>query len=76
MKIEIIGSNTINGIKLRKKIVDIANTIEGKVIITLIEDFNNKDLPFLYINNQLVSKRVIPHKKEIMNFIKKNGKDE
>lgn len=76
MKIEIIGSNTINGIKLRKKIVDIANTIEGKVIITLIEDFNNKDLPFLYINNQLVSKRIIPHKKEIMNFIKKNGKDE
>lgn len=76
MKIEIIGSNTINGIKLRKKIVEIANNIEGKVVITLIEDFNNKDLPFLYINNQLVSKKIIPHKKEIINFIKKNAKDE
>ena len=75
MKIEIIGSNTINGIKLRKRIIEIANRVEGKITISLIEDYNQKELPFLYINNQLISKGIVTHKKEIEKYLKNNYKE-
>jgi len=75
MKIEIIGCNTINGIKLRKRVVEIVNNIDGKVIISLVEDFTHQDLPFLYINDQLVSKGTVPNNKEIVKYIKKIYKE-
>lgn len=75
MKIEIIGSNTINGIKLRKKVIAIANSLEDKVIINLIDDYNSGDLPHLYINDTLISKGIIPNDKEILKHLKNNNKD-
>lgn len=70
MKIEIIGSNTINGIKLRKRILKIANEVDGKIIINLVEDYDDANLPFLYINSKLVSKGIVPSEKEIVKYIK------
>ena len=75
MKIEIIGSNTINGIKLRKRIIEIANRVEGKITISLIENYNQKELPCVYINNQLRSTGTVPHKKEIEKYLKNNYKE-
>ena len=46
MTIKIIGSNTINGIKLKRMILKIANTIDGKITINLIDDLSHNDLPY------------------------------
>ncbi len=71
MKIEIIGSNTINGIKLRKRVLKIANEVEDKIVINLIEDYEQVNLPILYINDKLVSRGLIPSEKEIVKYLKK-----
>lgn len=73
MIIKIIGANTSNGIKLRKKIINIANKIDGNITINLLEDNDNEGfLPILYINNHLISKGNIPSEKEIIKSIKSN----
>ena len=75
MEITIIGSNTINGIKLRKNIIKIANKIEEKITINLIDEKDKEKLPILYINNELISSGKIPSKKEIVKLLKRNYKD-
>lgn len=75
MEITIIGSNTINGIKLRKKIIKIANKIEEKITINLIDEKDKEKLPILYINNKLISSGKIPSEKEIVKLLKRNYKD-
>ena len=55
MIIKIIGVNTINGIKLKKTILKIANEIEGRVIINLIDNNTLSNLPLLYVDDELVS---------------------
>lgn len=71
MKIEIVGSNTLNGIKLRKRILKVANEIDSKIIISLVDDYEQRNLPILYINSELVSKGVILTEKEIVKYLKK-----
>ena len=73
MIIKIIGSNTINGIKLRKRIIEIANCCDGKVTINLIENYTDKQLPYLYINNKLISKGIVPNRREIEKYLKNNN---
>ena len=75
MEITIIGSNTINGIKLRKNIIKIANKIEEKITINLIDKKSKDTLPKLYINNKLISSGKIPSEKEIVKLLKRNYKD-
>lgn len=75
MKIEIIGINTINGLKLKKKVIEIANYIDGKITINLIEEYNIPNLPLLYINNKLISQGNVPPKKEIVKYLKNNYKE-
>lgn len=75
MEITIIGSNTINGIKLRKTIIKIANNIEEKITINLIDKKSQDTLPKLYINNKLISSGKIPSEKEIVKLLKRNYKD-
>ncbi len=75
MKIEIIGSNTINGIKLKKRILNVVNLIDEKVVISLVEDYDQKNLPFLYINGRLISKGRIISEKEIVKYLQ-NGFNE
>ncbi len=75
MEITIIGSNTINGIKLRKNIIKIANKIEEKITINLIDEKDKEKLPILYINNELISSGKIPSEKEIVKLLKRNYKD-
>ena len=75
MEITIIGSNTINGIKLRKNIIKIANKIEEKITINLIDEKDKEKLPILYINNELISSSKIPSEKEIVKLLKRNYKD-
>ena len=75
MEITIIGSNTINGIKLRKNIIKIANNIEEKITINLIDEKDKEKLPILYINNELISSGKIPSEKEIVKLLKRNYKD-
>lgn len=74
MTIKIIGSNTSNGIKLKKMIIKLANTIEEKVIINLIDDKTLTNLPYFYIDNNLISKGNIPSEKELIKYFKKNYK--
>lgn len=75
MEITIIGSNTIDGIKLRKNIIKIANNIEDKITINLIDEKRLETLPLLYINSQLVSCGKVPSEKEIVKLLKRNYKD-
>ena len=75
MEITIIGSNTINGIKLRKNIIKIANKIEEKITINLIDEKDKEKLQILYINNELISSGKIPSEKEIVKLLKRNYKD-
>ena len=75
MKIEIIGINTINGLKLKKKVIEIANCIDGKITINLIEEYNIPNLPLLYINNKLITQGNVPPKKEIVKYLKNNYKE-
>lgn len=75
MEITIIGSNTINGIKLRKNIIKIANKIEEKITINLIDEKDKEKLPILYINNKLISSGKILSEKEIVKLLKRNYKD-
>ena len=75
MIIKIVGANTINGIKLKKSIIKIANEIEGRVIINLIDDNLIDQLPLLYINNVLVSTGIVPTHNELLRMLKKHYKD-
>lgn len=75
MTIKIIGSNTINGIKLKRIILKIANTIDSKITINLIDDLSHNDLPILYINNNLISKGLVLNEKELIKHFKNNIKD-
>lgn len=75
MEITIIGSNTIDGIKLRKNIIKIANNIKDKITINLIDEKSPETLPLLYINSQLVSSGKVPSEKEIVKLLKRNYKD-
>lgn len=74
MELTIIGSNTIEGIKLRKNIIKVANNIEEKITINLIEETTERNLPILYINKQLISKGKTLSEKEIVKQIKRNDK--
>lgn len=75
MIIKIIGVNTINGIKLKKTILKIANEIEGRVIINLIDNNTLSNLPILYVDDELVSEGTILSNKEIIRIFKKHYKD-
>lgn len=75
MEITIVGSNTINGIRLRKNIIKIANNIEDKITINLVDEKKEESLPILYINNQLISSGKVPSEKEIVKLLKRNYKD-
>lgn len=75
MIIKIIGVNTINGIKLKKTILKIANEIEGRVIINLIDNNTLSNLPILYVDDELVSEGTILSNKEIIRILKKHYKD-
>lgn len=75
MIIKIIGVNTINGIKLKKTILKIANEIEGRVIINLIDNNTLSNLPILYVDDELVSEGIILSNKEIIRILKKHYKD-
>lgn len=72
MTITIIGSNTIEGIKLKKNIIRIANELEDKVIINLIDDNKKDKLPILYINNKLICEGKTPSEKEIVKLLKRD----
>lgn len=74
MTIKIIGSNTSNGIKLKKTIIKLANTIEETVIINLIDDKTLTNLPYFYINDTLISKGTVPQEREILKYFKKKYK--
>ncbi len=69
MKIDIIGSNTVNGIKLRKRVIEIVNELDGKVIINLVDEYQMKELPHLYINGKLFSSGNVPSEKEIVKYL-------
>lgn len=75
MKIEIIGANTINGIKLRKQILKAVNRFDGKVIVNLVDDYTCGELPCLYINRELICKGIVPSEKEIVKYLKKAYKE-
>lgn len=73
MIIKIVGANTINGIKLRQRIIDVVSKIDQKITINLLDDTENEGfLPILYINNHLISKGKVLSNKEIIKSIKKN----
>lgn len=73
MIIKIVGANTINGIKLRQRIIDVVSKIDQKITINLLDDTENEGfLPVLYINNRLISKGKVLSNKEIIKSIKKN----
>ncbi len=74
MHITIIGSNTLNGIKLRKTIIKISNMTDKKVTINLIEGKELTELPILYLDNILISKGILLKEKQIINIIKKYHK--
>lgn len=69
--VKIIGSNTVRGIKLRRSVLKIANEIEDRVVINLVDDNEKDNLPLLYINYELVSKGRVPTDKEIRKYLKK-----
>ena len=72
MIIKIVGANTINGIKLRQRIIDVVSKIDQKITINLLDDTENEGfLPILYINNHLISKGKVLSNKEIIKSIKK-----
>lgn len=75
MTVKIIGSNTINGLKLKRVILKVANSFEEKIIITFIDDLSHNDLPILYINNHLISKGFVLNEKEIVKHFKNNIKE-
>ena len=72
MVFKIVGHNTLNGIKLRKIVVKIAEDLDDQVIITLLETDYDTKIPLLYINNKLVFKGRIPKEKELIKYIKNN----
>ena len=72
MNITIIGSNTIDGIKLKRNIIKVANELDFKIIINLIDDNNKNQLPKLYINNNLISEGKILSEKEIVKLLKRD----
>lgn len=73
MIIKIVGANTINGIKLRQRIIDVVSKIDQKITINLLDDTENDGfLPILYINNHLISKGKVLSNKEIIKSIKNN----
>lgn len=73
MIIKIVGANTINGIKLRQRIIDVVSKIDQKITINLLDDTENEGfLPILYINNHLISKGKVLSNKEIIKSIKNN----
>ena len=75
MEIKIIGSNTLNGLILRKRIIRIVNNMDEKVIIHFIDNIDTTNKATLYINNMLVNKDNLPAEKDIVKFIKKIYKE-
>ena len=72
MNITIIGSKTIDGIKLKRNIIKVANELDSKIIINLIDDNNKNKLPKLYINNNLISEGKTLSEKEIVKLLKRD----
>ena len=75
MKIEIIGVNTPKGLIMKNRIIDISASIKGKIIINLVNDNLNNNLPLLYINDKLISKGRIMSKRELVKYLKNNYKE-
>ncbi len=75
MKIEIIGVNTSKGLIMKNRIIDISASIKGKIIINLVNDNLNNNLPLLYINDKLISKGRIMSKRELVKYLKNNYKE-
>jgi len=72
MTFKIVGSNTIMGNKMRKILINVAKNVNEKVTITLIEDNESDNLPFLYCNNILLCKGEVLSERKIIKYIKKN----
>lgn len=71
MEIKIIGSNSSNGIKLRKVVTRASQTYRGNVTIELLDDMKEmkkhkiKNVPGLVINGKVVSEGYVPSVREI-----------
>lgn len=72
MTITIIGSNTIEGTKLKKHIIKVVNELDNKVVINLIDDNKKDKLPILFINNKLICEGKTLSEKEIVKLLKRD----
>ena len=70
MTFKIIGYNTLNGIRLQRILVKIANKVDAKVTIKLLES-NENNLPILYINDKLISKGKVLSERELTKYIRR-----
>lgn len=75
MEIKIIGSNSSNGLKLRKIVTRASNAYSGRVIIELLDDMKEmkkykiKNVPGLVINGKVVSEGYVPSVREIEHLL-------
>jgi len=69
--IKIIGSNSSNGIRLRKVVTRASEAYRGSVTIELLDDMKEmkkhkiKNVPGLVINGKVVSEGYVPSVREI-----------
>lgn len=75
MEIKIIGSNSSNGLKLRKMVTRASNAYGGRVVIELLDDMKEmkkykiKNVPGLVINGKVVSEGYVPSVREIEHLL-------
>ena len=75
MEIKIIGSNSSNGLKLRKMVTRASNAYSGRVVIELLDDMKEmkkykiKNVPGLVINDKVVSEGYVPSVREIEHLL-------
>ena len=72
MIFKLIGYNTLDGIRLQKKLVQIANYFPDRVTIRLLNAEDKGEIPILYLNDKLISQGKLPTEKELLKTIKKN----
>lgn len=75
MKVELIGANTPKGKILRNRLIEVSTILDDKITINLINDKDEKNLPLLYINNNLISKGKIISKRDLLKYLKNNYKE-